>query len=373
MVLEPDHIGLACAAGGFHIDPWRPAPLAVITHAHGDHARWGSGRYVCAAACVDVLRLRLPPDAVIQGVPWGETVQFGAATASFHPAGHIRGSAQVRVEVGGEVWVAAGDYKRAADPTCEAFEVVPCDVFITESTFALPIYRWQPSEAVAREIAQWWAENAAQGKASVLFCYSLGKAQRVLGELWRLGATPAFAWVREKTVFLHGAVEPLTRVYRDAGVEMVATARVSEEGEADTPPENPVGTTGPPKGKKKGRSFAGELAIAPPSASGSPWMRRFGSGHDFETGFASGWMRVRGIRRRGGYDRGFVLSDHADWDDLLRTIRETGARRVLATHGSSEALARYLGEQGIEAGVVRTGFGAAKGGHEEEDITVRED
>jgi putative mRNA 3-end processing factor len=332
-LLETDRSGLSCPLGGFHVDPWRPVPVAVVSHAHGDHARPGSGRYLCAAPGVGVLRRRVGMDAVIEGVPYGEIVELGGARVSFHPAGHVLGSAQVRVEGGREVWVFSGDYKRQADPTCAGFEVVPCDTFITEATFALPIYRWRPTEGVIAEILEWWRANEAAGRASVLFCYSLGKAQRVLAELSRHV---------DRTVYVHGTVAPMDEAYREAGVRMLPVERVLE---ADA------------GGRRGAKRFAGELVIAPPSAAGSPWMRRFGAGPQFETGFASGWMRVRGIRRRRGYDRGFVLSDHADWHDLLRTVRETGARRVLATHGYSEVLARHLREhEDVEAEVLATPY-----------------
>jgi putative mRNA 3-end processing factor len=324
-LLQTDDRGLFCAAGGFHVDPWRPVPRAVISHGYGDHARPGSAAYLAAAPSVPILERRLGAEARIEGVPFGEPVRMGEVTVSFHPAGHILGSAQVRVERGGEVWVFSGDYKRAPDPTCETFEPVACHTFITEATFALPIYRWSATERVAREVFSWWEENRAAGRPSVLFCYALGKAQRILG---------ALAALTDREVWVHGSIEPLTEVYRQAGVRMLPTRRVAETG--------------------KGQPFAGELILAPPSAGGSTWMRRFsGAG----TGFASGWMRVRGTRRRRGFDRGFEISDHADWAELLRTIEETGASRVLTTHGFSEPLARYLREEkGLDAGTLAAPF-----------------
>lgn len=335
-LLATDGIGLACAIGGFHIDPWGPAETAVITHAHADHARAGSRSYICARPGAGLLRARLPPGASITAVEFGERFRLGPVTVSLHPAGHILGSAQVRVESADGVWVASGDYKRDTDPTGAAFEVVRCDTFITEATFALPIYRWRASSLIAGEILEWWAENAAAGKVSVLFTYALGKAQRVLAELWRL---PGLAAPGGQPVYTHGSVEPLVRLYREAGVGMPATALVGET--------------------EKGRAFAGALVIAPPSAAGSTWMRRFGNPAMVETGFASGWMLVRGIRRRRGYDRGFVLSDHADWDDLLATVRETGCRRLLCTHGYSDILARHVRDtMGIDAAALQTRFEA---------------
>jgi len=340
-LLKPDERGLWCAAGGFHVDPWKPVPLALITHAHSDHARSGSARFVAAAASVPFLKLRLAAGSVIDGLAWGERVRFGDVWVSFHPAGHIRGSAQIRVESGDEVWVVSGDYKRASDPTCEAFEVVPCTTFITEATFGLPIYRWNRSEETAAEIADWWRECRERGRTAVLFTYSLGKAQRVLGELGALaGRETGAAWMNDRPVLLHGATLPLTEAYRADGVKML-------------PYE---GATIDEVGRKRRKVEPGGLVIAPPSAAGSPWMRRFGAADDYETGFASGWMRVRGIRRRRGYDRGFVLSDHVDWPDLMRTVEETGAKRVLVTHGNSETVAAYLRERGLDAVPLQTGF-----------------
>ena len=322
--LRPE--GLYCPAGQFWIDPWLPVPLALITHAHGDHARWGMGRYVATRASHGVLRARLAPDAEIEPVDYGAELAFGDTRVSFHPAGHVLGSAQVRVTRGDDTWVVTGDYKRTPDPTCDPFEVVPCDTLITEATFALPVYRWAPTSEVVADVLAWWDENAARGRASVLFCYAFGKAQRLLAELAR---------VTQRVVYLHGALVELVAAYREAGVAMLPTEPVAEH--------------------VRGRDYAGALILAPPSAAGSPWMRRF---KDSATGFASGWMRIRGNRRRRGYDRGFVLSDHADWPELVQTVRETGARRVLATHGSTEAFVQWLCEQGIAARSLRTEYGA---------------
>lgn len=323
-LLASSSAGLFCAPGEFHVDPWAPAGTAVITHAHADHLRAGCERYVCATPSVPLLQRRLPPGTPIEGVAYGEPLQLGEATVSLHPAGHVLGSAQVRIAARGRVWVATGDYKRAPDPTCAPFEVIPCDVLVTEGTFALPIYRWRPAGEVVRDVLTWVERCAARGRAAVLFCYALGKAQRLLAEL---------AALTDRTVWLHGAMAPLVSVYRDAGVRMVPTALVTEA--------------------PRGTRFAGELVLAPPSAHRSPWLRRLG---ELETALASGWMRVRGVRRRRGVDRGFVLSDHADWPALLRTVRETGARRVLVTHGHGEALSRHLREQGLEAEALSTEF-----------------
>jgi putative mRNA 3-end processing factor len=309
--------GLYCPAGDFHIDPWRPVARAVITHGHGDHARTGMGEYHVARAGLPILHWRLGEQRY-HAYNHGEAFRLGAARVSLHPAGHVLGSAQVRIEVDGEVWVASGDYKRQPDPTCPPFEVVPCDTFVTEATFGLPIYRWPDTAEVARDIVAWRDECAAEGVAAVLFCYALGKAQRLLAELRAFTDEPA--WI-------HGAMAPGIDIYRDAGIALLETRSVSEVG--------------------RSVDYAGQLVLAPPSAAGSPWMRRF---RRAQTGFASGWMLIRGNRRRRNIDRGFVVSDHADWPALLRTVRETGARRIIATHGNTEALVRTLADAGLDAG-----------------------
>jgi len=316
--------GLFCREGNFYIDPWAPVDTALITHAHSDHARAGSAQYFTATANVPLLRKRLGDSIALQGLEYGESLRREGVEVSFHPAGHILGSSQIRIRNERETWVVSGDYKRDPDPTCAAFEVLPCDTFISEATFALPIYRWRAPASVAADIFHWWQVNRAAGIASVLFCYALGKAQRVLAEL------RAFT---SDTVFVHGAVDALLGIYRDQNVAMLPTATIGEA--------------------KRG-SFREALILAPPGASGSTWLRRF---EPCSTGFCSGWMRVRGQRRRRGYDRGFVLSDHADWPSLLRTVHETGARRVLMTHGYSDALVRYLREQGVDAAALKTAYG----------------
>jgi putative mRNA 3-end processing factor len=316
--------GLYCEDGDFYIDPWQPVPRAVITHAHGDHARFGSNAYLCSTDCEPLLRRRFGPDAHIESRRYGQSVALGSVRVSLHPAGHVRGAAQIRIEGSGGIAVVSGDYKRAEDRTCAPFEPIRCDTFVTESTFGLPIYRWDPTDAVISDIVGWWQANAEPGKTSVLFCYTLGKAQRVLSELAR---------VTDRTILVHGMMLSMIDAYREAGVPMLPVRLATE--------------------RPRGTSFAGELVLAPLSARGTPWMRRLG---DLSDAFASGLMRVRGVRRQRAYDRGFVLSDHADWPALLDTIAETGATRVLVTHGYSEALARYLRERGLDAGVIRTAW-----------------
>ncbi|MGF1562517.1 MAG: ligase-associated DNA damage response exonuclease [Geminicoccaceae bacterium] len=315
--------GLYCPAGDFYVDPWRGVDRAVITHGHGDHARYGSRAYHAARSSVPILEKRLGEDQTIIGHAFGESIELGDARVSFHPAGHVLGSAQVRIDVGGEVWVVSGDYKRAADSSCEPFELVACDAFITEATFALPIYRWPPVDAVVDELIAWWDGNARAARPSVLFAYALGKAQRLLCGI---------AQRTDRPVYVHGAIKPLVELYRAQGIAMPDCPLISEQA--------------------RGKDYAGELILAPPSAFGSTWMHRFSAA---STGFASGWMRVRGNRRRRGFDRGFVVSDHADWPDLLRTVRETGATRILATHGYSESFARFLREDaGLDAQPLQT-------------------
>jgi putative mRNA 3-end processing factor len=315
--------GLYCPAGDFYIDPWRPVARAVITHAHSDHARIGHGHYLASQPSEGVLRARL--GAIdLQTLAYGERIVHHGVTLSLHPAGHVLGSAQVRLERGGQVWVASGDYKVAADRTCTPFEPVRCDVFITESTFGLPIYRWCPDDELFADINDWWSRNVLAGRASVLACYSFGKAQRVLA-----GVDASIA-----PIVVHGAVQPLNEAYRAAGVALPPTMHVSEV--------------------KERADLRRALVVCPPSAVASPWMRRFG---DASTGFASGWMQVRGTRRRGGYDRGFALSDHADWPGLLGAIEATGAQRVIVTHGSGPVLARFLGERGLRAELFETEYG----------------
>lgn len=315
-VLVSTRKGLECPGGGFVIDPQQPVDTALITHAHADHARPGSKRYYAIAESIPILKQRLGPETDIRPVEYGEIYPLGQTEVSFHSAGHVLGSAQIRVRQGSETWVASGDFKRAADPTCEPFEPVECDTFICEATFALPIYRWPATAGVIDEIYQWWQTNRERGYNSVLFCYSFGKAQRVLAELNGRCDQP---------VLLHGAVASLVEHYREAGVSMAPTEAID---------------------LSEKKNYSSELIIAPPGASGSPWLRRFSPSR---TGFCSGWMRVRGNRRRRGYDRGFVLSDHADWPALLQTIRESGASRVRLNHGFADTLVRYLREQGLDA------------------------
>jgi putative mRNA 3-end processing factor len=313
-LLKTTTTGLGAPDSSFHIDAWGAARVNLVTHAHSDHARVGAEEYWCSKQSAPILRLRLGADIKLREFAYGEKAKLGKHWISFHSAGHILGSSQIRVEKGSDVWVVSGDYKRDPDPSCDPFEVVKCGTLITEATFGLPIYDWRPMGETAREIFDWWQWCKEEKTTAVLYCYSLGKSQRVLAELLRFTNEP---------VLLHGAVANLTRLYREQGIAMLPTIAVNDFDPA---------TQG---------SFEGRLVIAPPSAHRSTWMKRFPS---VSTAFASGWMAVRGIRRRRGYERGFVLSDHADWKGLVRTVEECEASRILVTHGSTETLSHYLRE-----------------------------
>lgn len=323
MLLQTDNSGLYCEAGDFYIDPWQPVERAVITHAHADHARPGSRHYLAAAEGKQVLRLRMGDEADIETAAYDQPIYHNGVKISFHPAGHVLGSAQVRVEYKGEVWVVSGDYKTEPDVTCTPFSAVPCHTFITEATFGLPIYRWPSQQVVFDEINEWWRNNQAVGKASVLFAYSLGKAQRVLA-----GVDASIG-----PIFVHGAVHNVNQTYQASGITLPPTTYASEAA-TDT-------------------DWTQALIVAPTSAQATNWLRRFGPR---STGFASGWMRVRGQRRRRSMDRGFVLSDHTDWPGLMSVINQTGAERVLVTHGYVASVVRWLREQGLEAANLETPF-----------------
>ena len=331
VVLRPE--GLYCPAGDFYIDPWRSVDKAVITHAHADHARTGSEHYLSADSGRQVLQTRLGAVS-LQTLPYRESVNINGVNVSFYPAGHVLGSAQVRIEHKGQVWVASGDYKVEHDLTCEGFEPVKCHTFITESTFGLPIYHWRSQQQVFNDINRWWSNNAANGKTSVLFCYSFGKAQRILSGL-DASIGP---------IICHGAVEALNRAYRDSGVNLPDTLMVSDtitKGSAT-----------------KHNPYANAIVIAPPSTQGTPWIRRFG---DYVDAFASGWMQVRGARRRRSVDQGFVLSDHADWNGLQQAIKGTGAEHVIVTHGYVPVLVRWLNDHGLQASSFKTEYAGEEG------------
>ena len=332
--------GLYCEAGDFYIDAWKPVHRSFVTHGHADHAHPGMGEYWCVPECGPILQWRLGTQNY-HYLPYGEQRQFGAVTVSLHPAGHILGSAQIRVAHEDEVWVFTGDFKRDPDPTCAPYEVVPCNVFICEATFAFPIYAWPDIHEEINQLLQWVQTCAHAGKAALLYAYSLGKAQRILAHLHGRMHQP---------VLLHGGMVRGVQVYRDAGIHM-----------ADTQPllELPADT-----------NFAGRLVLAPPSAQNSAWSRRL---KDYEHAMASGWMQVRGNRRRRNVQRGFVISDHVDWRSLIATIRATGAQRVLATHGNTDALIPYLRNTlGLQADRLRTAYGDEEAQEMETSVATSE-
>ena len=322
-MLEMAPQGLYCDLGDFYIDPSRAVEHALITHAHSDHARKGSKNYWCVESSTALVLTRLGRVNRLTAVKYGQKIKFGKVWVSFHPAGHILGSAQIRIESENEVWAVSGDFKRGPDPSCEEFEVIPCDTWITEATFGLPVYQWPPITDAIQEIYAWWMANRAEGRASLLYAYSLGKTQRVLTELFKL-----FPSLCEK-VYLHPAAVELTECYRRSGILMLATRSLADCLETE--------------------SLAGQMIIAPSSSSMKDWINRLGS---YEEAFASGWMLLKKARFGRGLDRGFVVSDHADFSDLVQTACETGAKQVYVMYGDHRALARQLEKRGIRTGPV---------------------
>ncbi len=321
MVLEVTSRGIYCRAGGFYIDPWRPVDRALITHGHADHARAGHKRYLSTQAAAPVITHRL--GVVPETVKYGEIRDISGVSVSFHPAGHVPGSAQIRVEHKGEVWVVSGDYKIEPDGLSEPFEPVRCHAFITECTFGLPVFNWRPQADVMADVNAWWRACAAQGQVAALGAYSLGKAQRILANLdTSIGP-----------ILTHGAVENTNEVLRGQGYGLPETVHVT----AETPKS----------------AWAGGLVIAPPSALNGSWIKRFGA---VSQAHASGWMALRGVRRRRAADRGFVMSDHADWAGLNTAIKATGAERIFVTHGYTSVFRRWLEAEGYDAQVVETEF-----------------
>jgi putative mRNA 3-end processing factor len=311
--------GLYCRVGDFFIDPQRPVDRAVVTHAHTDHARWGCRRYLAAARSEHLLRMRMNDDAEFSFAAYGKPITVSGVRISFHPAGHILGSAQVRLEHRGRVAVVSGDYKLGTDPTCESWEPVKCDLFVTESTFGLPVYRWRPQSEVTAAINDWWRESRDAGKCCVLYGYAVGKSQRLLA-----GLDPSIG-----PIYTHGAVQKGTDAYRRTGVDLPETTHVG--------------------GVDRKHDWSGSMVLAVPSAHGTPWMRKFGK---VSTGLASGWMAVRGPRRRRGVDRGFVLSDHVDWPTLLEAVNACDPETAWVTHGYADTVARYLCENGRDANAI---------------------
>lgn len=322
-LIEFSDKGLCCPQGKFYIDPWKPVDKALITHAHSDHARWVSKSYLCHAHSKPILQLRLG-DNYYQTVEWNEVVYINGVKVSFHPAGHVIGSSQIRVEYNGEVWVASGDYKVVNDGISGQFEPITCNTFITESTFGLPIYKWKTPQQINKDIQDWVVKNHAEGKTSVMIAYSLGKAQRVLKAVAEI----------TQNIFVHGAIYNIHETLLHAGWNLPPVKRVTNEIKKD--------------------ELTGSVVIAPPSADGSLWMKRFSN---YSTGVCSGWMQVRGNARRRNVDAGFAMSDHADWPGLIQAVKATSAEKVFVTHGFQAQFSRYLNENGIESAEVKTEYG----------------
>ncbi|MDX2002815.1 MAG: ligase-associated DNA damage response exonuclease [Chitinophagales bacterium] len=340
-LLEFTEKGIYCPPANVYIDPWRAVDYAIITHGHSDHARRGMRHYLCQHQSIPILKGRLGYDISVQGIDYGEAWIINGVKFSLHPAGHVIGSAQVRVEYKGDVWVASGDYKVQDDGFTLPFEPVRCRVFITECTFGLPVYKWKPHEELFNDINQWWRANKAEGKISIIAGYSLGKAQRIL-QCVDDGIGP---------IFTHGAVENMNQLLRDSGVALRPTTRITRDTDV--------------------KSMAGALIIAPPSAINSPWHRRF---KPYSTGIASGWMALRGARRRSSVDRGFAISDHADWTGLNDAIEATGAECIITTHGYTNIFSNWLKEKGYQTKVEHTEYeGELSEIKEAEPTDVKED
>ncbi len=313
--------GIYCAQADVYLDPWRPVDKAIISHGHADHSRWGHKKYITHHSNIPIIKHRLG-EINVSGKNWNETFMINNVQFSFHPAGHIIGSAQIRVEYKGEVWVFTGDYKTEDDGVATPYESVKCHTFITECTFGLPAFKWQPQDEVFAEINNWWQQNQSDGRTSVIFGYSLGKAQRLLKYLdTSIGK-----------IYTHGAIENMTEVLRPQ-LEMPKTTRITRD--------------------IKKEEIKGNIVVAPPSAHGTPWIKKM---VPYVTASASGWMTFRGARRRRAIDRGFVLSDHCDWQGLLSSIKETGAEKIICTHGYTDIFSRYLREIGYDARTEQTQY-----------------
>ncbi len=320
-LLEFTNKGIYCAAAKVYLDPWKPVDKAIITHGHSDHSRWGHKQYITHHTNIPIIKHRLG-DINVTGKEYGESFTINNVKFSFHPAGHIIGSSQIRVEHKGEVWVFTGDYKIEDDGICTPFEPIQCHTFITECTFGLPAFKWIPQKEVFNDINNWWKQNQNEGKTSILFGYTLGKAQRLLKHLdTSIGK-----------IYTHGAVENMNEVIRTI----------------NTLPETTLITR-----ETKKEELLGNIVIAPPSAHGSTWIRKM---VPYVTASASGWMTFRGARRRRAIDKGFVLSDHCDWQGLLTAIKETGATKIISTHGYTDIFSRYLREIGYDARTEKTQY-----------------
>lgn len=323
-LIEYTKKGLYCPQAKVYIDPWRKVDNALITHGHSDHARWGHKYYVCCTNSVNIIKHRLKNDINIRGLAFGEKLVVNGVTFSFFPAGHIVGSAQIRIEYKGEIWVVSGDYKIEEDGLCTPFEPIKCHSFITECTFGLPIYKWSPQEEVFDKIRKWWHSNASVGKTSIITAYSLGKAQRIIHALGtQIGP-----------IYTHDTIHKMNKVYAASGFSLPETFSL--------------------KSKFNTSSLDKALVVTPSSALGSEWAKNL---NNYSLAAASGWMMTRKNRKRGGVDMSFVLSDHCDWSGLNEAIKLTGATNIYPTHGNTISFSKWLNEKGYNARPIETEYG----------------
>lgn len=315
--------GIYCVPGKFYLDPWKPVDLAVISHGHGDHARWGMKKYLCHHFSKSILKHRIGADINIESVDYGEMLNVNGVKLSFHPAGHIIGSAQIRMEWKGYVIVFSGDYKVQNDGISTPFELVKCNEFITESTFGLPIYNWLEPQEYREQMKSWVERNREDGKTSVFIGYSLGKAQRIMKSVEDCGK-----------IFVHSSIAKLNEAMESLGIQLPEYELVDFYENA--------------------KKTQGEIVVVPPALLDSNVIKKI---PNRATAICSGWMQVRGSRRWRSADAGFAISDHADWNGLLETVKATEAEKVWVTHGQTEVFSRYLSEIGINAEPVKTIFG----------------
>ena len=321
-VLEFRPEGIYCSQGDFYIDPWRPVDKALITHGHADHARFGSKKYLCTDIAAPVIRHRLG-NVAIETIPYEKELSLNGVNVSFYPAGHVPGSAQILIEIKGERWVVSGDYKVVDDGLSTPFKPIKCHSFISECTFGLPAFNWLPQEQVFKEINSWWHQSTSDGLTPILAAYGLGKAQRLIAGLdTNIGP-----------ILTHGAIEKTNQIMRDQKIAIPETFLVTS--------------------KLDLANFKNAIVLAPPSALSTSWVKKFGK---ISTGYASGWMAIRGIKRRRAADKGFVISDHADWNGLNLAIKETEAEKIFVTHGYTDSFSKWLQFKGLNASVVKTEF-----------------
>ena len=336
--------GIYCKQGDFYIDPWRPVNLAVTTHGHADHVKWGNNAYLCHTLTKPILDQRLGEGLKIETLSYGKQITINGVNVSFFPAGHVIGSSQVRLEYRGEICVISGDYKTGDDGISTAFEPVKCHSFVSESTFGLPIYKWQPQHIIFDQIRNWVSGNHDRNKTSVLVAYSLGKAQRLIKGL-----------AGYNDIYVHNSIANLNERFIDAGVALPDTIRIT----ADTTKED----------MQKG------IVIVPPALAEGRWIKNL---YNAATGVCSGWMQVRASRRWRSADAGFALSDHADWPGLLSAIKATEAEKVYVTHGYTATFSKYLNEIEIASEEVKTQYGNEEDDEKAEmtaqiDIKIKED